>query len=70
MEKTFILCPKCGQRLAELLGETGQRQRLKPLGTARVSSATNALGEDLAWIRCPKCRSDRQVNPAHFIGES
>lgn len=66
MEKTIILCPQCGQRLALLLGEIGQRQQLKPLGSAIVSTARNALGEQLAWIRCPKCKTDKQVNPAHW----
>jgi DNA-directed RNA polymerase subunit RPC12/RpoP len=66
MEKTIIECPQCGQRLAQLLGEIGQYQRLEPLGRAVVSTAKNALGEQLAWIRCPKCKHDRQVNPAHW----
>lgn len=69
MEKILISCPHCGQQLAQLLGEIGQRQRLKPVGTLRVSTARNALGEDLAWIRCPNCRTDRQVDPAHHVGE-
>ena len=54
MEKIYILCPHCGQRLARLLGGIGQRQRLRTLGGARVRTGKNALGEDLAWIRCPK----------------
>jgi DNA-directed RNA polymerase subunit RPC12/RpoP len=66
MEKTYILCPQCGQRLAQLLGEIGQRQQLKPLGGVRVSTAKNALGEQLAWIRCPKCKTDKPVNAAHW----
>ena len=69
MEKTDILCPQCGQRLAQLLGEFGQHQRLRPLGGARTSTAKNALGEEMAWIRCPKCKNDKQVNPAHVTGE-
>jgi hypothetical protein len=66
MEKTIILCPQCGHRLAQLLGEIGQRQQLQPLAGAYVSTAKNALGEQLAWIRCPKCKTDKQVNPAHW----
>ncbi len=66
MEKSYILCPQCGQRLAQLLGEIGQRQQLQPLAGTRVSTAKNALGEQLAWIRCPKCKTERQVNAAHW----
>ncbi|MES1167377.1 MAG: hypothetical protein ABUL68_05180 [Pseudomonadota bacterium] len=66
MGKTNILCPQCGQRLAQLLGKVGQRQRLHPLGGLRVRTAKNALGEELAWIRCPKCKTDKSVNPAHW----
>ena len=70
MEKTYVPCPRCGQRLAQLLGEIGQRQRLKPLGGARVQIARNALGEAMGWIRCPKCKTDREINPNHWFGES
>ncbi len=70
MEKTTILCPRCGQRLAELFGEVGQRQRLQPLAGARVSIAKNALGEEMGWIRCPKCKADKSINPAHWNGDS
>ena len=66
MEKTYILCPHCGQRLARLLGKIGQRQRLRTLGGARVRTGNNALGEELAWIRCPQCKHDKPVNPAHW----
>ena len=64
MEKSYILCPQCGQRLAQLLGKVGQRQRLRALGEARVRTAKNALGEELAWIRCPECKTDKSINPA------
>ena len=70
MEKNYILCPQCGHRLALLLGEIGQSQRIQPLGGLRVSTAKNALGEQLAWIRCPKCKTDRQLNPTHWIGDT
>lgn len=66
MEKSYILCPQCGQRLAQLVGKVGQRQSLRALGEARVRTAKNALGEELAWIRCPKCKTDKSVNPAHW----
>ncbi len=64
MEKTYILCPHCGQRLARLLGEIGQRQRLRTLGGATVRLGRNALGEELAWLRCPKCKADKSIDPA------
>jgi hypothetical protein len=66
MEKTYILCPQCGRRLASLSGKTGLRRRLRPLGGARVRLSKNALGESLAWIKCPKCEADKQVDPAHW----
>ena len=66
MEKTYILCPQCGQRLARLFGESGLYQRLRVLGGARVHTAKNALGEQLASIRCPKCKTDKSINPAHW----
>jgi len=69
MEKTFILCPLCGRRLAQLLGEIGQRRRLKPLGEARVRTGRNSLGEELGWIRCPKCRTEKAFDAAHWVGE-
>ncbi len=66
MEKTYILCPQCGRRLASLSGKVGLRRRLRPLAGARVRLAKNALGESLAWIKCPKCETDKQVDPAHW----
>jgi DNA-directed RNA polymerase subunit RPC12/RpoP len=66
MEKTYIICPGCGKQLGRLLGKLGQRRRLRTLGGARVRLGKNALGEELAWIRCPKCRTDQNVNPAHW----
>ena len=66
MEKTYILCPHCGRRLARLMGEIGQHQRLRTLGGAGVRTGKNALGEELAWIRCPKCKADKAFNPAHW----
>ena len=66
MEKTNILCPHCGQRLAQLLGKAGLRQRLRTVGDATVRTGRNALGEELAWIRCPKCKADKSINPAHW----
>jgi predicted RNA-binding Zn-ribbon protein involved in translation (DUF1610 family) len=68
MEKTIILCPQCGQRLAQLLGEIGQRRRLQALGAARVRTAKNALGEEMASITCPKCKAEKSINPAHWLG--
>ncbi len=70
MEKTYILCPHCGQRLAQLLGKAGQRQHLRVPAGVRVRTAKNALGEELAWIRCPKCKADKSINPAHWDGGS
>ncbi len=69
MEKNIILCPQCGQQLAQLLGEIGQRRRLKALGGARVSIGENALGEELGWIKCPKCKADKTINPATWLGD-
>ncbi len=66
MEKIYISCPHCGRRLARLLGEIGQRQRLRTLGGSRVRTGRNALDEELAWIRCSKCKHDEFVNPAHW----
>lgn len=66
MEKTYILCPGCGKRLGRLLGKLGQRRRLRTLGGARVRTGKNALGEELAWLRCPQCKTDQNVNPAHW----
>ena len=69
MEKNIILCPHCGQRLAQLLGEIGQRRRLKPLGGAQVRTDRNALGEELGWIKCPKCKADKFIDSAHWFGD-
>jgi hypothetical protein len=69
MEKTIIQCPQCGQPLAQLLGEVGQRRRLKPLGGARVRTVKNAIGEELGWIRCPQCKAEKQIDPAHWFGD-
>jgi hypothetical protein len=68
MEKTTILCPHCGQRLAQLWGAVGHRRRLKPLGGAEVRTSKNALGEELGWIRCPRCKADKTIDPAHWLG--
>jgi hypothetical protein len=69
MEKDYLLCPQCGQRLAQLLGEIGQRRRLEPLGRAKPHTATNALGERFGWIDCPKCKARRSIDPASLPGE-
>jgi len=66
MEKTYILCPQCGRRLASLSGKIGSRRKLRALGGAGVRLSKNALGEALAWIRCPKCETDKQVDPVHL----
>ena len=66
MEKTHILCPQCGRRLASLSGKIGSRRKLRPLAGASVRLSKNALGEALAWIKCPKCEADKQVDPAHW----
>jgi len=66
MEKNHILCPHCGQRLARLLGGNGQRQRIQKLEGASVRTGKNSLGEEMAWIRCPKCRADKSFNPAFW----
>lgn len=68
MEKIIIQCPQCGQRLAQLLGEIGQRRRLKPFGEVRVRTVKNAIGEELGWIKCPQCKAEKQVDPAHWFG--
>jgi hypothetical protein len=68
METNLILCPRCGRQLAQLLGEIGQRRRLKTLGGARVRMVQNALGEDTASIKCPKCEAVKPVDPAHWLG--
>jgi DNA-directed RNA polymerase subunit RPC12/RpoP len=68
MEETYILCPRCGQRLAQLFGETGQRQWLHAIGRARVSTALNALGEEMGWITCPKCKAKKEINPGQWLG--
>jgi hypothetical protein len=69
METTNILCPHCGQRLAQLLGEVGQHRRLKVVGKAQVRTGKNALGEEMGWIRCPKCKADKSIDPAHWFGD-
>ncbi len=69
MEKTIILCPHCGQQLAQLLGEVGRRRRLKALGGAQVRTDRNALGEELGWIKCPKCKADKFIDPVHWFGD-
>lgn len=66
METNFILCPRCGRRLAQLLGEIGQRRRLKALGGARVRTAKNALGEATASIKCPKCEAVKPVDASYW----
>ena len=68
MEENIILCPRCGQRLAQLLGETPPERRLRALGAARVRTARNALGERMAWLQCPQCKAEKEINPAHWIG--
>ncbi len=68
MEKNVIICPRCGRRLAELLGEVGHRRRIKPRAGVKAHIQKNALGEDLGWLRCAKCRTDVRFDSAYWLG--
>jgi hypothetical protein len=70
MEKNILTCPLCGRRLADLLGEVGQRRRIKPCDGVKVRIEKNALGEDMGWLSCPKCRTDVRFDSAHWLGPS
>jgi hypothetical protein len=43
-------------------------RRLKFTKNVRVLVEKNALGEDLGWARCPKCRSQSRVDAAYLPG--
>lgn len=68
MEKNITTCPRCGRRLAHFLGEVGELRRIKPCAGAKVHIEKNALGEDLGWLRCPKCRTDVRFDSAYWLG--
>ncbi len=63
-----IKCDKCGLLLATFSGELGLHRRLKFAKNVRVLVEKNALGEDLGWARCPKCRSQSRVDAAYLPG--
>ncbi len=63
-----IKCDKCGFDLATFSGEIGLHRQLKFAKTVRVLVEKNALGEDLGWARCPKCRSRTRVDASFLPG--
>lgn len=69
METNLITCPKCGQLLGHILGEIGERRRIKPLDRVRTRTDKNALGEELGWIKCPKCRKEARVDASYLIDD-
>lgn len=60
-----IKCSKCGYLLATLLSEPGERGQME-LHQVRVFVEKNALGEDLGWAICPKCRTRTRVDAAYL----
>ena len=68
MEENNITCPHCGRRLAYFLGEVGELRRIMPCDGVKVRIEQNALGEDLGWLRCAKCRTDVRFDSAYWLG--
>ena len=60
-----IKCTKCGHLLATLFAEPGERGRLE-LNKVRVFVEKNALGEDLGWAICPKCRTRSRIDAVYL----
>lgn len=66
----IIQCDKCGNLLATYSDETGLHRQLRFAKNVRVIVEKNALGEDLGWARCPKCRSQTRVDASYLPGTS
>jgi phage FluMu protein Com len=62
-----IKCSKCGHLLAKYSGETGLHRQMKFFG-ARVRVEKNALGEDLGWAICPKCKAQTRIDASYLPG--
>lgn len=63
-----IKCDKCGHLLATISGEIGLHRRIKFATGIRMLVEKNALGEDLGWARCPKCRCQTRVDASFLPG--
>ena len=63
-----IKCDKCGHLLATCSGEIGMHRQIKFAKAVRMLVEKNALGEDLGWARCPKCRSQSRVDASFLPG--
>lgn len=64
----YINCEKCGYVLATYSGEIGVHRQMKFARAVRMLVEKNALGEDLGWARCPKCRSQTRVDASFLPG--
>jgi hypothetical protein len=63
-----VLCSKCGQTLATYSGELGVHRQVAIEPGVRVSVEKNALGEELGWARCPKCRTRTRISATYLPG--
>ena len=64
-----IKCNKCSFLLAQYTSETGLHRRIN-LNGVRVFVEKNALGEDLGWAICPKCKARTRIDAAYLSGAS
>ncbi len=62
-----IKCTKCGFLLAQYTSETGLHRRIK-LNGVRVFVEKNALGEDIGWAICSKCKTRSRIEASYLPG--
>lgn len=62
----IIKCTKCGHALATYSGETSLHRQLKFSKGVRVRVQKNALGEDLGWASCPKCKALTPIDASYL----
>ncbi|HTL66361.1 MAG TPA: hypothetical protein VL200_01745 [Lacunisphaera sp.] len=62
--QSTVICAQCGHLLATYSGGLGAYRQVELCPGVRFSVQKNALGEDIGWARCPKCRQRTRVNAA------
>lgn len=60
-----VICGHCGHLLATYSGELGAYRQVELASGVRFSVQKNALGEDIGWLRCPKCEERTRVSAAY-----
>ena len=62
----IIKCTKCGHLLATYGDVAGLQRQSEFAKGVRVKVEKNALGEDLGWASCPKCKALTHIDASYL----